>query len=34
LPGAFFFFLAGAIITYLLLVELTKRRLIGRLFAR
>jgi P-type Mg2+ transporter len=34
LPGAFFLFLAGAIITYLLLVELTKRRLIGRLFAR
>ena len=34
LPGAFFLFLAGAIITYLLLVELTKRRLMGRLFAR
>jgi Mg2+-importing ATPase len=34
LPGAFFLFLAGAIITYLLLVELTNCRLMGRLFAR
>jgi P-type Mg2+ transporter len=34
LPCAFFIFLAGATITYLLLVELAKRRLIGRLFVR
>jgi Mg2+-importing ATPase len=34
LPRGFFIFLAGASITYLLLVELAKRRLIGRLFVR
>jgi Mg2+-importing ATPase len=34
LPRGFFIFLSGATITYLLLVELAKRRLIGRLFVR
>ena len=34
LPLGFFIFLAAATITYLLLVELAKRRLIGRLFVR
>jgi Mg2+-importing ATPase len=34
LPRGFFIFLAAATITYLLLVELIKRRLIGRLFVR
>ena len=34
LPLGFFIFLVAATITYLLLVELAKRRLIGRLFVR
>jgi hypothetical protein len=33
LPLAFFFFLAGASVTYLLLVELVKRKLMRRLLA-
>lgn len=32
LPGAYFLFLAGATGTYLLLVEIVKHRLIGRLY--
>jgi Mg2+-importing ATPase len=30
LPAMFFLFLSGTVITYLLLVELVKRRLMGR----
>jgi Mg2+-importing ATPase len=33
LPGAYFLFLAGATLTYLVLVELVKRRLMGRMLA-
>src|SRR5712691_6297780 len=33
LPGTYFLFLAGATLTYLVLVELVKRRLMGRMFA-
>jgi Mg2+-importing ATPase len=33
LPPSYFLFLAGATATYLVLVELVKRRLIGRLVA-
>ena len=31
LPGAYFVFLGGATMTYLILVELVKRRLMGKL---
>jgi hypothetical protein len=33
LPGTYFLFLAGTTLTYLLLVELVKRRLMGRMLA-
>jgi P-type Mg2+ transporter len=33
LPGAYFLFLAGATLTYLVLVELVKRQLMGRMLA-
>ena len=33
LPGTYFLFLAGATLTYLVLVELVKRRLMGRMLA-
>jgi P-type Mg2+ transporter len=33
LPWTYFLFLAGATLTYLVLVELVKRRLMGRMLA-